>query len=300
MIQRIGLQALRGFFMGAADIVPGVSGGTVALILGIYRDLISNVQTGAHFLKSVVTGNMSGAASDFKSIDWMFLIPLGTGVIAAFLILRHWMESLLVSHGEGLAAVFCGLVLASCILVWSTITERDATRLGVLAAVAVVTFAVLGLQAGPAINPSLLVFFGVGAIAICAMILPGISGSFILLILGMYWAVLVDGTTSQLIVFALGAVVGLAVFSTPLNWVLEHHEQTVMAVLLGLMIGSSRLLWPWPHGVGDFGESAAEFVNGTDLELPTLSQGIGGLALALAAAVATLVIVRMAEAPSKP
>ncbi len=286
--------------MGAADIVPGVSGGTVALILGIYKTLINNVRAGAHGLKQIVTGDFAGGFDSIKNIDWVFILPLGTGVVAAFLILRHWMEDLLVEHGEGLAAVFCGLVAASCWLVWSTMTNRDATRLATIAGVGIVTFLVLGLQAGVVSEPSIIFFLLTGMVAICAMILPGISGSFIMLILGMYWAVLVEGTPVQLAVFAVGAVIGLALFSPPLNFLLENHEQTVMAALLGLMLGSYRLLWPWPNGVGDFGESAEDFVSGTNLMLPdTAGAFAGGVGLAIAAAAATLAIVKLAEkAPS--
>lgn len=286
--------------MGAADIVPGVSGGTVALILGIYKALIGNVRAGAHALKLMVTGDPKGGIESIKNIDWVFIIPLGVGVVSAFLILRHWMEDLLVDHGEGLAAVFCGLVAASCWLVWRSITTRDATRLAILAAVAAVTFVVLGLQAGAVNDPALPIFLLTGSVAICAMILPGISGSFIMLIFGMYWAVLVEGSPAQLAVFAVGAVIGLALFSPPLNWLLENHEQSVMAALLGLMLGSYRLLWPWPHGVGDFGESAEEFVSGTDLGLPdTVGALAGGLGLAVVAAAITLGIVRIAESAPK-
>ncbi len=288
------LQLLRGFLMGAADIVPGVSGGTVALILGIYKDLISNVRAGAHALKQLITGDVGGGVDSIKAIDWLFLIPLGSGVLVAFALLRHPMEDLLVERPEGVAAVFCGLVAASCWLVWTSLTNRDPVRLAVIAGVAIVAFVLLGFNAGAIANPALPLFLATGAVAICAMILPGISGSFIMLMFGMYAAVL-GGSIPELLVFLVGAVIGLALFSSLLNWLLEHHEQTVMAALLGLMIGSIRVLWPWPNGVGVVSDVSEEVVSGTDLAWPTLGSLAGGLGLAAAAAAVTMLIVKFAE-----
>ena len=280
--------------MGSADIVPGVSGGTVALILGIYKALIANVRGGARMLKSLVTGNVSGALDNLKAIDWLFLIPLVAGVGTAFLLLRHPMEDLLKERSESVAAVFTGLVLASCVLVWQQLTTRDAVRLGVVAAVAVAAFVLLGFQAGAIKDPNLLLFAITGSVAICAMILPGISGSFIMLMFGMYAAVL-GGSISELLVFLVGATIGLALFSSLLNWLLDNHGQTVLAALLGLMIGSLRVLWPWPNGVGFISDEADEVVRGTELAMPDAGQFAGGLALAAAAAALTLLIVRFAN-----
>ena len=281
--------------MGCADIVPGVSGGTIALILGIYRAFIGNLRKGASTLKAWLKGDLAGGWAIFSSIEWLFIIPLGAGAATAFLLLRHPMEDLLIERPEGVAAVFSGLVIASCVLVWRGISQRDAQRFGVIIGVAALAFWLLGFQSGAATDPSLLAFFATGAIAICAMILPGISGSFIMLMLGMYAAVL-GGEIAELAVFGVGAIVGLAIFSSILNWVLEHHEQTLMAALLGLMIGSIRVLWPWPNGVGVIGETSEETVKGTDLAWPDAGQLAAGVGLAIAAAVATLVIVQFAEA----
>jgi len=281
--------------MGSADIVPGVSGGTVALILGIYRTLINTIRDGAGVLKLAVTGDIKGALEAFKAIDWWFILPLGVGVITALAALRGPMKGLLEDRPEGIAAVFTGFVIASCVLVWRAISERDATRLAVMAGVAVLAFWLLGYQSGALEAPGLIVFFLVGSVAICAMILPGISGSFILLMFGMYGAVL-GGEVLQLAVFGVGAIIGLALFSSVLNWLLDSFEQTVMAALLGLMIGSIRVLWPWPNGVGVISDDAAEGVKGTDLLWPSGSQLAGGLALASVAAVATLVLVHFSQA----
>ncbi len=285
----------RGFLMGCADIVPGVSGGTIALILGIYRAFIGNLRKGASTLKAVLRGDPKGGWEIFTSIEWLFILPLGGGAATAFLLLRHPMEDLLIERPEGVAAVFSGLVLASCVLVWRGIFERDLLRFATIGGVAVLAFWLLGFQSGSVSDPSLLAFFATGAIAICAMILPGISGSFIMLMLGMYAAVL-GGEISELVVFAIGAIAGLALFSSLLNWLLERYEQTLMAALLGLMLGSIRVLWPWPNGVGVIGDTDEETVRGTDLAWPDAGQLAGGLALAAVAAAATLIIVRFAEA----
>lgn len=280
--------------MGAADIVPGVSGGTVALIFGIYKSLIANVRAGAHVLKSLLKADIRGAQADFKAIDWLFLVPLGAGVVIAFGLLRHPMEDALINHSANVAAVFCGLVAASCVLVWSQISDRSPRQLAILAAVTVAFFLGLGLQAGAVADPPLWAFALTGSIAICAMILPGISGSFIMLMLGMYAAVL-GGSIAELTVFAVGAVIGLALFSSLLGWLLDHYEQTVLVVLLGIMLGSFRVLWPWPNGVG-FEDEAENTVSGTGLGWPSETGDlVTGFALAAAAAVFTLVVVRFAK-----
>jgi putative membrane protein len=289
------MQAARGFLMGMADIVPGVSGGTVALVLGIYRRLLANVRTGARALKALVGADLAGFRLRLAQIEWLFLLPLLGGIVAAFLLLRHPMEDLLRDRPQGVAAVFSGLVAASIYLVWRSIDRHDLIRYATLMGVAVAIFALLGLQASAAAEPPLWAFVVTGAVAICAMILPGISGSFIMLMLGMYAAVLA-GSPVQLVVFALGAVVGLALFSSLLGWLLEHHDQTVMAALVGLMLGSFRVLWPWPNGVGFISDDQTETVRGTAMTWPGWGDFAGGVALALAAFAATFAIVKVAEA----
>lgn len=281
--------------MGAADIVPGVSGGTVALVLGIYRRLLANVRIGARSLKALLGGDPGGFRRQLFAVEWLFVLPLLGGILVAFVVLRHPMEELLRERPQGVAAVFFGLVAASVVLVWRGIGRRDATRYLTLIGVAALTFALLGLQAGAVRDPALMAFLATGAVAICAMILPGISGSFIMLMLGMYAAVL-TGSPVELAVFAVGAVAGLALFSSLLTWLLEHHDQTVLAALVGLMLGSLRVVWPWPNGVGFISDDESEVVRGTEMSWPGSLDFAGGVALATAAFVATLLIVRVAEA----
>jgi putative membrane protein len=161
----------------------------------------------------------------------------------------------------------------------------------VMVMVAAVVFVVLGWRAGPVIDPSPLAFFGAGAVAICAMILPGISGSFLLLMLGMYGAVINtvdDRALGKAAIFAMGAVLGLALFSTVLGRLLDTWFDWVMAALIGLMLGSLRVLWPWPNGVGVISENEDEVVSGTALHWPGAGEWFGPTALAVAAIVVVL------------
>lgn len=283
--------AVRGFAMGAADIVPGVSGGTIALILGIYERLISSIRTGARALGRLARGDVRGFFEQFKAIEWPFIVPLLGGIAAAFVVLSSILDRLLTDEPEAMAGLFFGLVVASILVAWQLLTNRDSTRMAVLAAVAVVAFFVLGLQSGAAASPPSIAFFFTGAIAICAMILPGISGSFLMLMIGMYAAfvgAVHDRELTNLIFFVFGALAGLAAFSTLLSWILERHRDTLLAALIGLMAGSLRVLWPWPNGVGVIESELDEQVSGTGIELP---DGLGDAWLPLVLAVVAFVVV---------
>lgn len=280
--------------MGTADLVPGVSGGTVALVLGIYRQFVDNIYRGAKVLGRLPKGDVAGALAGFKTIEWDFLIPLGAGVGLAFLALRHAIEVLLVEQSEALAGAFCGLVAASIILAWRQIGNRDTLRLGIAVFVSVVAFILLGFASDAIAEPSKVQFFIGGAIAICAMILPGISGSFLLLMMGMYGAVL-GGAPVDLLVFLCGAVLGLAMFSTLLNWMLDNHHDNVLAALVGLMVGSARVLWPWPNGVGFISDEEGETVSGTGLEIPSGGDAVVPILIAVAAFVLVMGVSTFAE-----
>ena len=268
MIREIPFTILRGFCMGAADVVPGVSGGTVALVLGIYHRLIEAVKTGSTALGRFVKFDISGGVDALKQVEWLFLIPLLGGIGAAVVSLAGIIEHQLENNPEEMAGLFLGLVAGSVVVALQLLQRRDATSVLVLLGAAAVTFVVLGLREGTSddvvaqtADPAIWAFFGAGAIAICAMILPGISGSFILVMLGMYGPVLgavTDRDVVSLGVFLVGAVIGLALFSQALHWALNRHYDTVMAVLIGLMLGSMRVLWPWPDGVDSTAIGAPE------------------------------------------
>ena len=259
MLREAPWTVVRGFLMGAADVVPGVSGGTIALVLGIYERLVAAIRAGSSALGHLLKGDVSGFGGWFRRVEWGFLLPLLGGIGLAVLTLARAIERGLEGFPVEMAALFLGLVAGSIVIAWRMLRHRDTLRIVVLAVVAVVVFMLLGLREATtasavvqAAAPPLWTFLGAGALAICAMILPGISGSFILVLLGMYAPVLAavnDRDLATVAVFGLGAVVGLALFSQLLHWSLTHHHDTVMAALIGLMAGSLRVLWPWPSGL---------------------------------------------------
>ncbi|HSM01425.1 MAG TPA: DUF368 domain-containing protein [Acidimicrobiia bacterium] len=245
------LNILRGFLMGSADVVPGVSGGTVALVLGIYERLVSSIHAGSAALGNALRGRWVDMRRRLGEVEWRLLLPLLAGIGLAVVTLASLIDRLLEEQPQNTAAAFFGLVLGSIVIAWRLVRRWDSARIGTGIAVAIVAFVVLGLRGEALTDPSVVFFLGSGAIAIVAMILPGISGSFILLMLGMYQAVLDavnDRDVAVLGVFLVGAVIGLAAFSTLLNHLLKTHHDTVMAGLIGLMLGSLRVLWPWPDG----------------------------------------------------
>jgi putative membrane protein len=252
-------QLARGFAMGAADIVPGVSGGTVALVLGIYDRLINNIRIGARGLKQILTGNGSGLRQTLRDIEWVWLLTLLAGILIAIAALSSVLEELLNDEPIAMAGLFFGLVLGTLWIAYHLLDRLDATAAAIIVGVGVVLFLLLGLRedtevaegAEEVVTQPLWVFTLAGAIAICAMILPGISGSFILVMLGMYTEVLGavnDRDFASLGAFVVGCVAGLALFSTLLHWLLENYRNHVIAAMIGLMLGSMRVLWPWPNG----------------------------------------------------
>jgi putative membrane protein len=286
-VREIPFTIVRGFVMGAADVVPGVSGGTVALVFGIYHRLIEAVRTGSTALGRFVKFDFRGGIEALRRVEWSFFLPLVIGIGLAILTLSGIIETLLEDAPVQMSGLFLGLIAGSVVVAWQLLRTRDAARLGVLAAVGILTFVLLGLKEGTSeetvaqtADPALWAFFGAGAIAICAMILPGISGSFILVTMGMYGPVLGavnDRDLAAVAAVAVGCVVGLALFSQVLHWALSEHYDTVMAALIGLMLGSLRVLWPWPDGVDSTGLGAP-----SDPVLVPVLLAVGGLVVVVA------------------
>lgn len=253
------LHVLRGFAMGSADIVPGVSGGTIALVLGIYERFIASIRAGSKALTLLVRGDVGGFRRWMLAVEWTFIVPLLAGIGVAFITLARVIRDLLHDQPELMSAVFLGLVAGSVIIAWRLIRAPLAVHAVLIAVVGVATFVALGLahgtsedSVGQLAEPAWWAFFGAGAIAICAMVLPGVSGSFLLVVMGMYGPALTALTELQvlnLLAFVAGVVVGLALFSQLLHLALQRHHDLVMAILIGLMAGSVRVLWPWPGGV---------------------------------------------------
>lgn len=236
---------LKGLFMGSADIVPGVSGGTIALITGIYERLIHAISSiRFSFLKPLLKGNIT----DFKvklieEIDFELFIPLILGIGIAFITLAKVISYLLDTQTAYTFSFFLGLILASAYILYTKL-DGISLRLIIITIIGIIlSFIFVGLNP-IATNHSLIVIFISGLIAICAMILPGISGSFLLLLLGQYQYMLNALNSRNLIeifVFGIGAVIGILGFSKLLNYLLERYESATMAFLIGIMVGTLRL-----------------------------------------------------------
>ncbi len=272
----------------------------MALVFGIYEQLLDNVRRCARAVASLVKLDFPGIKHHLLDVQWGFLLPLVAGLGLALAALASLIEGLLQSRPEEMAGLFFGLVGGSIVVAWSLLRQRTAVELVLLVVTGATVFFLLGFQSGPVSDPSPIVFFLAGSIAICAMILPGISGSFLLLMMGMYATVLGaahDRSTSDLInlaVFGLGAVAGLSVFSTALGWMLDRFHDRVLAVLIGLMLGSFRVLWPWPNGVGIISDVEEESISGTGLELPASDEFLLPTALAVAAFAVVVLVGRLA------
>ena len=236
---------LRGMAMGAADLVPGVSGGTVALITGIYDELLQSISAVSWGL--VQTWRDKGLRGVMHTLNAPFLIALVAGIGASIVALSGLLHHLLEYHKAPLFAFFFGLVAASIPLVGREISQRNAAHTILFIAGAAITF-IVGSLPPLEVEPSLVYLFVCGAVAACAMILPGISGSFILLLLGVYSAVI--GALKELdlmviVTVGAGVVTGLLGFSKGLKALLASARTRVMATLTGFLLGSLQALWPW-------------------------------------------------------
>ncbi len=247
--RRAPLHLAQGLLMGAADVVPGVSGGTMALIVGIYERLLASVRVGLEAPFLLVTGRPTRAWASLRAVDWGLVVPLAAGIGTALVLAAGVIPDLMERHPEASRGLFFGLIVASVAVPWQALSRRTWREAALIAAAAVGAFVLTGLPAlAPATDPSYLRVFAAASVAICAMILPGISGSFLLLALGMYEVTLeaVHGRDLPYVgVFLLGAAVGLGLFSRLLTWLLAEKPDATMAVLVGLMVGSLRALWPW-------------------------------------------------------
>lgn len=242
-----------GFAMGSADIVPGVSGGTMAFILGIYETLINGIKS---FNLEAIKKALAFFSSDEDKPGFMdivdhlhlrFLIALGFGLLAAVIALSSLLEEWLQTYPTYVFAFFGGLIIASVFAIGLKVKWSVASGISLLIGAVIAFFITnpeLGTLGDTYGHGSLVLFFS-GAIAICAMILPGISGSFILLILGQYDYVLgavKERDIVSILFVAAGAGIGILIFSRILSWLLKHYENTTIALLVGFMVGSMRLI----------------------------------------------------------
>jgi putative membrane protein len=245
--------ATRGALIGAAEVVPGVSGGTVALVVGVYERLIasaSHLLSGARLLaRDVPRGRGTAAAgAELRRVEWGTVVPVLIAMLLAVVTLARVLEPLLEDHPERARALFLGLVLASVVVPARMVGGwgRREVLLAVVAAVAAVLLT--GLPPGTNDEPSPLLVFCSAALAICALVLPGVSGSFLLLSIGVYEptiAAVNDRDLGYVAVFCAGALTGLVLFVKVLQWLLSERRRATLAVMTGLMVGSLRALWPW-------------------------------------------------------
>jgi putative membrane protein len=248
--------SVAGFAMGMAEVVPGFSGGTVALVAGIYERLVATIRQGARVLSLLVRGRAADAWRAVLAIDWAFAVALAVGMLAALLTLAPVLGELIEERPVEMQAVFIGMVLAAALVASRRLRGSSPwyVLVGIIATVG--AFLGLGFSEGTVTEPTLVLLFLGGAVAVCAWILPGVSGSFLLLVMGLYTAVLQalsDRDVLAIAVIALGCLVGLAAFSTLLNWALARAHDLVLSILIGFMVGSVRVLWPWPadEGIGN-------------------------------------------------
>ena len=251
---------LKGIAMGAADVVPGVSGGTIAFISGIYEELLETISNFNIQALKVLT--KEGIKPFWKHINGNFIAALLFGIAISIISLAKLITYLLHTHPVLLWGFFFGLIVASVFLVGKKITQWKVPQVIALIIGTIIAFVISILN--PMENPDTLWFvFISGAIAICAMILPGISGSFILLLLGSYELILSsvkDFKITTILTFILGCVVGLLSFSKFLNWLFKRFHDITIAVLTGFLIGSLNKIWPWKEVISTRENSKGEIV----------------------------------------
>jgi putative membrane protein len=237
---------LKGLAMGAADVVPGVSGGTIAFISGIYEELITSINNVNLSLFKIL--RKDGIKAAWKQLNGNFLLALMIGIGISILSLAKVIKSLLNSEPILLWAFFFGLVIASILFIGKQIESWNWKTILGFTLGAIVAYYITTLPGGEESVSSSWFIFIAGALAICAMILPGISGAFILVLLGAYQPVLdaIDSRDFKTIaIFAVGAIVGLLSFSKILKWLFSNYKNITLAVLTGFILGSLNKIWPW-------------------------------------------------------
>lgn len=240
------LNTVRGFLIGTAEVIPGISGGTVALVVGIYERILAQVALVARIFVGLRSG--PGALKKFRELDWGLLLPVATGMFTAIFIAAATIEPLLESHPEIMRALFAGLIAASIAVPFRMLGKWGLKHYLVGLSAAFFAFGLTSLPRAAAQEPAALVVFLTAMIAVCALVLPGVSGSFFLLTIGMYQPTLAavnDRDFGYLAIFILGAIAGLLSFAVFMQFLLKRFRAFTLAAMTGLMLGSLRALWPW-------------------------------------------------------
>lgn len=295
---------LKGMAMGAADVIPGVSGGTIAFITGIYEELIESVRSiNLKSLKLLFSGRL---LEFWKAINGAFLISVFLGIAISIFSLAKGLKFLLENYPIPVWAFFFGLILSSTIFVAKKIKKYDLIIWVAGAAGIIAAYYITILTPSEANTTKWFIFLS-GVIAICAMILPGISGSFILVLLGMYKFILNAVSildTGTLLIFISGAAIGIIAFSNFLSWLLKRWYNTTIALLAGFMIGSLNKIWPWKKVISTFTDWHGEVKPLVEKNiLPWQYEKIAGensmLALALIFAIAGFITIFVLERLTK-
>lgn len=263
---RMLIDFVRGGLIGAVEVVPGVSGGTVALIIGVYETVIDSAE---HLVSGVVRAATEGlrgrglerAKKHFAQVRWSVILPLLAGMFLAVIVASAVIAPLVETYPVQSRALFAGLIAASLIVPIRMVGTRwKASEVVIATLVAIVMFLLLGIPAAAPVDPPLWLVLIAAAVAVCALVLPGVSGSFLLVTVGMYAPTLAavnDRNFAYLGVFILGAILGLSLFVSGLQWLLKHRHRITLTVMTGLMIGSLRALWPWQTEDGELLAPAA-------------------------------------------
>jgi len=269
------LNLLRGGLIGVAEVIPGVSGGTVALVVGIYERVIKNASTIVSGLVSLLRLQFRAASQNFKRADWRFLIVLLLGMFSAVIGGAALLEPLLESEPEMMRALFAGLIAASLAVPFGLAGKWKLQHYGLAAIAALAAFFLTNLPRAAEVSPEWWQIIGAAALAVCALALPGVSGSFLLLAMGFYAptiAALNNRDFGYLGLFIIGAVIGLGLFSKVLEFVLANYKTVTMVVMTGLMVGSLRALWPWQTELGEMTAPSSDI-------MPTVLVFVAGLVL---------------------
>lgn len=250
------MNLIRGFLIGIAEVIPGVSGGTIALIVGVYQRIIDSAAAASRAILEVLRLRWTNAGAELRRIDFSLLLPLLIGMVAAIFLAAQVVSTLLEAQPENMRGLFFGMILVSLFVPYRLVGMRWAARDYALALLAAAgSFGLLSLPRALEQQPQLWLVFLVAMIAVCALVLPGVSGSFLLLTLGFYAPTIAAVTNldlGYLAVFVLGAITGLALFSNLLSWLLENRRRITLVFMTGLMLGSLRAIWPWQSESGEF------------------------------------------------
>lgn len=292
---------IRGVLIGIVETIPGISGGTVALVVGVYQQLIESASALIRWGLALVRGRRAAAREYWQHISWRLLIPLGIGMVVAVFTVAGPVVDLVETYPEQMRAVFFGMVAAS-VLVPLLMVRDDVQyrrkRLTFMHLVAfilagIITFIVLSLPATLALEPHWYIIIPAAAIAVSALVLPGLSGSLVLLTLGLYEPTLraVEALDlGYIAVFMAGLAIGAVVIVQLMKWLLDHHHAITLIVLSGVMIGALRALWPYQTEDGALLPVGDAF--GLDLML-----GLGGAVLVLVMVIADRKLSRRAPQP---